>query len=577
VSDTVVQGFQPSAALEAERLALWHTPRASTLVQMIEGAARHADIVAIQLLAQRDAPRPITWGAIAMTARRQAAALRDSGIARGESVLVVTPTDEAFLTAFFGALYVGAVPVPVAPPATTKIERLASYAEHLTGILRDARARVVLTTDRLAPTLGALLASEPVTVAVADGSGEREMEPVYPSPQDLAFLQYTSGSTSRPKGVQITHANVMANAEMIAGAIGTPHSVTVSWLPLFHDMGLVGGLLTPLYTRTSLVLMPPSAFVKQPAIWLQAISDFGATITLAPNFAYALTARVATDAELEGVSLETLRVALNGAEPIDQSALHAFETRFARFGLRRNVVLPVYGLAEATLAVTFETVGERHTCEVDADALEEQSVARSGGARVRSLLSVGRALPQQQVAIADGNGALLEDNRVGEVVLRGPSITRGYSGRPEETARSLRGGWLHTGDAGFLREGRLYLVGRRADLIIRHGRNYYPQDLEHVAGRIDGVSRGSVAAFAVPGEETDVLVIVAESRARDAVQAAEIGRRIRAACHDAFLFGPDQVRLVAPGAIPRTTSGKVRRRECSRLFTAGAFDEGFSV
>jgi acyl-CoA synthetase (AMP-forming)/AMP-acid ligase II len=397
--------------------------------------------------------------------------------------------------------------------------------------------------------------------------------PATPGPDDLALLQYTSGSTSSPKGVALTHANIVANMGLIGDAITTPDSVGLSWLPLYHDMGLIGAALGALYTRVPLLLMPTTLFVKEPASWLRAISAFGATITLAPNFAFQHAVRhVSLEQVADGTSLQTLATALNGAEPVDAAAVAAFEDKFAAIGLRRGTVRPVYGLAESSLAVTFSDPGELVVDDVDADELERQAIARPAaeGARVRRFVSVGRALPTQELYVVDAGDRPLPDRHVGEVIVRGPSIMRGYYRRPQESAAALAGGFLHTGDLGYLADGRLFLTGRSREVIIRYGRNYYPADIEAVAGQAGGAGRGAAVAFST-GEAGDTrIVIVVETRLRQSGDLLQLERLIREGCHAAFLFGPDEVRLVPLGAIPRTTSGKVRRNECRRLYLAAA-------
>ena len=292
--------------------------------------------------------------------------------------------------------------------------------------------------------------------------------PVSPSPDDLALLQYTSGSTSHPRGVELTHAAVIANTRAIADAITHDRSAGVCWLPLHHDMGLIGGALTALYCRRPQVLMPPTSFAKNPARWLQYLSDVQATIAVAPNFAYEYCTRSVADEDLAGVDLSGLEVALNGAEPIDAATVEAFEKRFAAWGLRPGTVRPVYGLAESSLAVTFGEPGHARLDVVDAVALEERGRAEAAGAasRSRTFVCVGRPLPTQEVRVVDASDAVVPERTVGQVVVRGPSVMRGYYGRAEETAEALRGGWLHTGDAGYLEEdGHLVVLGRLSEVV----------------------------------------------------------------------------------------------------------------
>ena len=542
---------------------------------MLATPAAAGSLTALCFSADGRAADELTWSAMQAGARRVAAHLAGS-IDRGEPVLLAVPTSPDFFDAFFGILEAGGVPVPVALPRTLNPSRLGPYQELLAGIARDAGARRLITVSRCVETLSASAGCGPagaIVIAVDRIAGRPEDDwcPVPVSPDDLALLQYTSGSTSRPKGVALSHANILANTALIAEAIVTPESSGVSWLPLYHDMGLIGGALAALYSRTPTLLLPTPLFIKDPASWLRAIAAFQGTITLAPNFAFQHAVRSIADDQLEGVSLATLETALNGAEPVDVAAIEAFEARFAAWGLRRGTVRPVYGLAEASLAVTFSDPGELIVDRVDAEALEQAGRARPAdpAARARSFVSVGRPLPTQQLSVVNERDEPLGEREVGEVIVRGPSVMRGYYRDAEASDRALRGGWLHTGDLGYLAGGRLFLTGRSRDLIIRYGRNYYPSDIEAVVSRTEGLGRGAAAVFAVNGDQDVRIVVVAETRVRRDPDLAALARAIRERVHDAFLFGPDDVRLVPPGAIPRTTSGKIRREACRQLYLAG--------
>ncbi len=568
---------------------LWEAPRASTLLEILSGpAARYPDHPALFLSADGRTADALTWSALWQGALAQAARLAATARpAAGEPVLLVAPTSAAFMTGFFGILAAGGVPVPVAPPASVKLTRLDWYRGLITGIAADAHASTVLTTSRYVTALQACVAdaARPLQVLDAEGSLEAEAPldaeaPAAPGqslrsradPGALALIQYTSGSTSRPKGVALTHANVVANMSIIAGAIAREDSIGVSWLPLYHDMGLIGALLTALYSRVPLLLMPTALFIKEPATWLRAIGLCRGTITLAPNFAFGHVVRHAPIEELAGVSLASLKTVLNGAEPVDAAAIAAFEEKFAGLGLRRGVVRPVYGLAESALAVTFADEGDPVVDVVDAEALEGtgRAVPAVQGPRTRRFVSVGPPLPTQDLRILDPDDRPCPERVVGEVGVRGPSVMEGYYRRPDETRDALRGGWLHTGDLGYLADGRLYLTSRLKDVIIRRGRNYYPADIEMAIAAADGVLRAGVVVFGVVIGGEDRVVVVAETKLRDPSLLDVLSRAIRERCHAAFLFGPDDLRLVPAGGIPRTTSGKVRRTECRQLYLADA-------
>jgi acyl-CoA synthetase (AMP-forming)/AMP-acid ligase II len=570
---------------------LWREPRATTLLEMVAApAARGPDVPALFFSRDGITHEALSWGMLWRGALVVAERLREQGLEPGSPAIVAIGTSPTFFAAFFGILAAGGVPAPIAPPASRRPSRLEWYAGMLAGIAADAGARQVLTSSDLEATLTECARRVNPTLAVVTADRIPSVEALLPRetvhaprPSELALLQYTSGSTGSPRGVALTHGNVIANLGLIADAIVTPTSSAVSWLPLHHDMGLLGGALTALFTRRPALLLPPQAFARDPSIWLRAIGAFRATITLAPSFAFAHTVRSVTDSDIADVSLDSLRTVLNGAEPVDADAIDAFETAFAGRGLARGIVRPVYGLAETALAVTFADEGPRVVEDVDADVLERDGEASpdpfvsantSGETmtprRTRRLVSVGRPLPTQQVRIVDRDAAEQPDRTVGEVVVRGPSVMAGYYNRPEQTAETLRGGWLHTGDLGYVAGGRLFLTGRLKDLIVRHGRNYDPADVESIVARAADVGPGGAAAFATDSATDPRVVVVVETRLRDTEALRALTRRIREACHDALLFGPDDLRLVPRGTIPRTTSGKVKRGECRRLYLSDA-------
>jgi acyl-CoA synthetase (AMP-forming)/AMP-acid ligase II len=557
------------------RQALWNAPRGATLIETVSGPAEaYPDLPALFLSIDGRLAEPVTWATLWRGALEQAARVRAAGAQSADPILLAAPTSASFFTAFFGILAAGCVPVPIAPPPSLNPARLAWYRDLVSGIAVDAGARLLITTNRFFEPLAAMAESCPVPLVVldVDGASAGSIDPRTAVPGECALLQYTSGSTSRPKGVPLTHGNILANAACIADAIAFDSSACVSWLPLHHDMGLIGAALTGFYTRTPLLLMPTTLFVKEPASWLRAIGAFRATITLAPNFAFAHAVRYAPLELLEGISLSSLRTALNGAEPVDVVAVEAFEEKFAAIGLRPGVVRPVYGLAESALAVTFSDEGERIVDVVDAGLLENEARAMpvASGSRVRRFVAVGRPLRTQLVKISGEDGRVLPERTVGEVVVSGPSVMRGYHNRPEETARTVEDGWVRTGDLGYLADGRLYLTGRLKDLIIRHGRNYHPPDIELVIAATDGVIRGGSVAFGLHDAVDPQVIVVAETRMRQGAELDALARRIRERCHDAFLFGPDEVCLVPAGGIPRTTSGKVRRNECRQLYLSAS-------
>jgi len=519
-------------------------------------------------------------------ARRAAGGLAARGISPGDRVAIVAGTGPAFFDALFGALLAGAVAVPLYPPV--RLGRLQEYHARTAAALNAARVRLVLADARARRVLGRAiaLAGRPLACVSIAELGAEPLAPREVDPDELALVQFSSGTTHAPKPVALSHRQLLANVRAIADAIFDAYPeteafrhVAVSWLPLYHDMGLVGGVFTSLFHGRDLALIPPELFIARPALWLRAISRHRATISPAPNFAYALCADRIRDEELEGVDLSSWKVAMNGAEPVTPAALERFVARFSRNGLAREALTPVYGLAEAALAVTFcalrEPFGVRH---FDARALSEQRRAVRVE-RGQPIVSLGRPLAGFAVEISDDRGGRLADGELGRVRVRGPSLMQGYDGLPDETRRVLVDGWLDTGDIGFLCDGQLHLCGRAKDLVVLRGRNFAPQDFEHAIDDLPALRTGCSAAVSAPAEDGsgEELWIFAE-RARgasleDGAFADAVIRRvlertgIRAA----------RVIPLAPGCLPRTSSGKIRRAETLRAYRSGALEKPAAV
>jgi len=402
---------------------------------------------------------------------------------------------------------------------------------------------------------------------------------------DVALLQYTSGSTGDPKGVTLTHANLLANMRAIAEALEMgPSDVGVSWLPLYHDMGLIGAWLTLLLEGVPLVVMSPLAFLTRPERWLQVVSRHKGTIAAAPNFAFELCVRKISDKAMEGVDLSSWRAALNGAEPVNPETLERFTNRFQKFGFRREALLPVYGLAEASLGVTFPPLNRGP----QVDRVERETFTTQGYAEPAkredenaiAFVSSGRALAKHEVVIVDKDGKRVPERTEGFLWFRGPSATLGYYQNAEATAKLFEGGptsaegeypWLQSGDRAYQADGEIYITGRVKDIIIKGGRNLYPHEVEELASRAKGIRKGCVVAFGLKGEETgtEKLVIVAESREEDRAERAAVVASINEEVSRGLGLPPDRVELIPPGSIPKTSSGKLRRDETKQLYLAG--------
>ncbi len=509
-----------------------------------------------------------------------AAGLRDAGVSPGETVAVIVPEARDFLTTFLGAACAGIVPAPLYPPA--RLDQFEAYLRQTMPAVRASRAAAVVTTAQLRRVLGTLQSDAPSVrsvLAIERLQGNRLAAVSRVRLDDPVFLQFTSGSTSDPKGVVLTHRNLAENIAAIAGPHGLrlgPGDRGVSWLPLFHDMGLIGMALTVLYAGCTTDFLSPLAFLKRPVTWLRVISSTRATITFAPNFAYDLCVRRIQPRDLAGLDLSSLRVAGCGAEPVRAETLAAFARKFAQVGFREEAFLPCYGMAEHTLAVTFPPLDRPP--RVDVVKAEELSTGRravpagDGDAARTELVSCGRPFPGHEIRIADPKGRALADRHVGEILLKGPSVFRGYLGREAQTRETLAGGWLHSGDLGYFAGGELYVCGRVKDTIIVNGRNYYPQDLEQAASDVGDVRKGRVVAFGTQaGTGHDRIVVVLEPT--DAEPAADLGDRVRGRIVEATGVLVDEVVVAAPGTIPKTTSGKLQRVRLRQRFEAGVLLE----
>jgi fatty-acyl-CoA synthase len=515
---------------------------------------------------------------------------------------MVLPDGEDFVLSFLGALFAGVVPVPIYPQLSFK--NVESYHATVAHIAGASGASFLLTSASSRPFLEPVAARVPALrgiLTVDELVGTDTSGGTLVSPSDVAFLQFTSGSTSRPKGVIVTHGNLSANAEafMIDGVHRDPSvDKGLSWLPLFHDMGLIGFVAGPLFTNVPCVFLPTASFVRTPRLWIDKIHEHRATITYAPNFAYALVAKRLKDKDVEGLDLSCLRVAGCGAEPIQAKALRDFAARLlpARFDPR--AFMPSYGMAEATLAISFSPLGRGlRTDRVDPQALTRGEARAPGtepeaasepaplAARGIEIVDCGRPFAGHEIVIIDEAGQRLGDRRVGQIVVRGPSVTPGYFGDPELTAQTYKAlpgdapgepVWLHTGDLGYLGEGGLFVCGRVKDMIIVRGRNYYPSDIEWSVSDLPHVRRGNVVAFGVfvdsqgqiaqAGLGEEQLVICCEGASQD----AEAIRDAASACV-ATQFGltPHDVVVLPLSSLPRTSSGKPQRRLVRQMYMEG--------
>lgn len=544
----------------------------------------------IHLYEENDALRTITFGELYERASEAGAELARRGLEPGQSVAIMLPTCAEFFATFAGTLLAGGIPVPIYPPF--RADRIAEYATRQSSILRNAEARFLVTwrqAEGLArllqpqvPTLREVLNAKKLcasrSVATdSNGVGWRPVEGLahQANGEDIAFLQYTSGSTGDPKGVTLTHANLLANIRsIVAGIELQPDDVAVSWLPLYHDMGLIGAWFVPLFTGIPLVVMSPVAFLSQPVRWLKAIHQHRGTISPAPNFAYELCVRKIDDKDLEGLDLSSWRAALNGAEPVHAETIERFVTRFAPYGFNRGALLPVYGLAEASLAVSAPRPGSG----AKVDRIERATFESSGRAiatgtkdsAALEFIGAGRPMADVECRIVAEDGRDVGERTEGELWFRGPSATSGYYRNADATRELMRdGGWLNSGDRAYSVDGELFITGRAKDVIIKGGRNLYPHEIEDVAGQVAGVRAGCVVAFGAPDARSGTERLVVSAEIRNPADAKRIEGDISRVVRDAVGVPPDVVELLRPQSIPKTSSGKLRRSETRRLYLDG--------
>ena len=556
---------------------------AETLTEILDRhVAEHPGRTHILLWRSGEEEPKITYAQLAERSLAVAARLRERGLEPGERVALMLPTGAEFFYAFLGILYAGGVPVPIYPPA--RLSRIEDHLRRQAGVLDNAGAVMLVTVPEaktLARLLRALVPSlrsiETPDSLAGTGAGAGDERPaVAPRADDIAFLQYTSGSTGDPKGVVLTHRNLLANLKGIAEVLEPNSSdVMVSWLPLYHDMGLIGAWMGSLYCGAPLVLMSPLTFLAHPEQWLWAIHRHRGTLTAAPNFAYELAAQKIRDSDIEGLDLGSLRVAMNGAEPVSAPTIRRFTSRFAHCGFRPEAMMPVYGLAENSLAVTMA----RRTSLPVIDRVERKTLARLGEAvpaaaeeaGALEFVSCGPALPAHQVRIVDAEGRELGERREGLVEFRGPSATSGYFQNPAKTLALRHGDWLRTGDRGYLAAGETFITGRTKDIIIRAGRNIYPHEIEQAISDIEGIRKGCVAVFgsADPALGTERIIVVAETRHAAGERLVAIRRQIGEIAAALMDSPPDDIVFVPPQTVLKTSSGKVRRDATRVLYETG--------
>ncbi|HET9225731.1 MAG TPA: AMP-binding protein [Thermoanaerobaculia bacterium] len=571
-----------SAEIEEPAAPAEGAPESSrTLLEVLDWhVQRHPDRRHILFYPGDGEPQELTYAELARRAVAVAAGLKAQGVAPGQAVGLMLPTSLDYFAAFFGTQLAGAIPVPLYPPA-----RLSQVEDHLrrqAGILETSQAVALVTFPEILPLARLLRVQLPGLKRVATVS---ELSGPAGTPSDvketdIAFLQFTSGSTGSPKGVTLSHANLLANLRSIGKAIDMGgDDVVVSWLPLYHDMGLIGSWMGSLYFGVPLVLMSPLTFLARPSRWLWAIHRHRGTLSPAPNFAYELCVGKVSDDEIDGLDLSSWRYALNGAEPVSPEAMRRFTERYERYGLRPNALAPVYGLAECSLAVAFTPVGRGPVVDtVDRETFQKtgEAVPVAEGSNVLRFVSCGFPVPDHEVRIVDAAGKELGERREGRLEIRGASVTSGYYRNPDATRKLIRNGWLDSGDRAYIAGGEVYITGRVKDIIIRAGRNLYPHELEEAVGEIPGIRKGCVAVFgtADPESGTEKLVVLAETREKDEAGLDRLRQQVQEAAVALLGTPADEVVLAPPQTVPKTSSGKIRRAASRDLYERGRLGQG---
>jgi 1-acyl-sn-glycerol-3-phosphate acyltransferase len=562
-------------AAPALRPAAAEPTGARTLCEVLDRhVAAEPDRVHILLEEAGEPKSTLSVGALRRKARHAAGRLRQRQVAPGDRVAIMLPTGEDFFIAFFAALYAGAVPVPIYPPV-----RAAQLEDHLrrqAGVLGHAGATVLIAPQEMRPAATLLrslvesiaaVITVPALLETGDDAGELPEQGA-----ELALLQYTSGSTGAPKGVALTHANLLANIRAMGAVMEASSADTfVSWLPLYHDMGLIGAWLGSLYYGAKLVVMPPQSFLVRPERWLWAIHRHRGTLSAAPNFAFELCLGRIEDSAIAGLDLSPLRMVANGAEPVSAATIARFEARFGRYGFRGDAMAPVYGLAENAVGLAFPPPGRAPIV----DRISRSALTRSGRAEPASaaepaveLVACGRPLPGHEIRVVDDTGREPGERYEGRLQFRGPSATRGYFRDEKKTRELFSDHWLESGDLAYVANGDVFITGRSKDIVIRAGRHIYPSEIEEAVGQVEGVRKGGVAAFGTVDARTGTerLVVLAETRVFDEAPRAALRARIVAATNDILEAPPDEVVLVPPRTVPKTSSGKLRRATARQLY-----------
>lgn len=550
---------------------------AGTLTEVLDWhVLQHGDRVHTVLWQGDGEASRLTYRQLSERAQAVANGLRDTGLQAGERVALMLPTSEDFFAAFFGVLYAGGVPTPIYPPA--RPSQLEEHLRRQAGILRNARTVLLVAAPETAAIARLLklqvesLRAVVNTETLSEGAGRWRL---VMGANDAALVQYTSGSTGDPKGVVLSHRNMLANIRAMGLAMNAgPDDVFVSWLPLYHDMGLIGAWLGSLYFAAPLIVMSPLTFLVRPEQWLWVIHHHRATLSASPNFGFELCLRKIPDEAIVGLDLSSLRMVANGSEAVQPQTIRRFTKRFSAYGFRPEAMAPVYGLAENAVGLTFPALGRTPIIDrVDRAELEQQghaTPASPGDPSALEFVACGRPLPGHEVRIVGATGELPE-RQEGRLQFRGPSATSGYLDNPAKNKELFDGSWLNSGDLAYIADGDIFITGRSKDIVIRAGRHIYPEEIEAAVGDVPGVRKGCVVVFGTqdPDRGTERVVVIAETRETAHEALAELRQRVEEAATPLLDAPPDEILIAPPRTVPKTSSGKLRRAAARTLFERG--------
>ena len=551
----------------------------NTLIELLEWhEQKHPQRIHVYLHGEKEEPEKITYEILLRSARSIAASLQQRSLLPGQTVAIMLPTSGDYLSSFYGVLLAGGIPVPIYPPF-----RPSQFEDHMrrqAGILTNAQAVMMITVSEAKAAARLLKAQVESLRSIVTPQELTALHDQFSAPvvraQDIAFLQYTSGSTGNPKGVILTHAQLLANIRIMGEAVLAKSTDTfVSWLPLYHDMGLIGAWLGSLYHACPLVLMSPLSFLTNPSRWLWMINNYRGTLSAAPNFAYGLCLNKLDDRDIQGLNLSSWRFAFNGAEPVSPQTIRQFSKRFSAYGFRPEAMSPVYGLAEVGVGLAFPPL-ERGPM---IDRIQSEPFISSGkaiptdekDASGLEFVACGQPLPGYQIRIVDSTGRELPEREVGQLQFQGPSATKGYFRNSDSTNKLFDGDWLNSGDLAYIAGGDAYLTSRTKDIIIRGGHNIYPYQTEEAIGDISGIRKGCIAIIGStdPTTGTERIIVIAETRETDAAAKEALKQKINSVATELLGMPPDEIILGPPHTVLKTSSGKIRRATMRELFEKG--------